>query len=91
MVGPIGKEAGDSCRDRNSCLRLTNRRRPHAERLRRPCGDRRNLFEEETRLGDRSEMDGKKGAMISTTEIIAFRLLKEAGTEEFRRLPKLLK
>ncbi|MGZ3536879.1 MAG: hypothetical protein ACXVAB_02470 [Thermodesulfobacteriota bacterium] len=28
----------------------------------------------------------KKGAMISTTEIIAFRLLKEAGTEEFRKL-----
>jgi len=33
----------------------------------------------------------KRGAMISTTEIIAFRLLKEAGTEEFRRLSKLLK
>ncbi len=33
----------------------------------------------------------KKGAMISTTEIIAFRLLKEAGTEEFGRLAKLLK
>jgi nicotinamidase-related amidase len=33
----------------------------------------------------------KKGAMISTTETIAFRLLKEAGTEEFRRLSKLLK
>jgi nicotinamidase-related amidase len=34
---------------------------------------------------------GKRGAMISTTEIIAFQLLKEAGTEEFRRLSKLLK
>ena len=34
---------------------------------------------------------GKKGAMISTTEIIAFQLLKEAGTEEFKRLSKLLK
>ncbi len=33
----------------------------------------------------------KKGAMISTTEIIAFRLLKEAGTEEFKSLSKLLK
>ena len=33
----------------------------------------------------------KKGAMISTTEIIAFRLLKEAGTEEFRGLSKLLR
>jgi len=33
----------------------------------------------------------KRGAMISTTEIIAFQLLKEAGTEEFRRLSKLLK
>ena len=33
----------------------------------------------------------KKGAMISTTEIIAFELLKEAGTEEFRGLSKLLK
>lgn len=33
----------------------------------------------------------KKGAIISTTEIIAFQLLKEAGTEEFRRLSKLLK
>jgi len=33
----------------------------------------------------------KKGAMISTTEIIAFQLLKEAGTEEFRELSKLLK
>jgi isochorismate hydrolase len=33
----------------------------------------------------------KKGAMISTTEIIAFQLLKEAGTEEFRGLSKLFK
>jgi isochorismate hydrolase len=33
----------------------------------------------------------KRGAMISTTEIIAFQLLKEAGTEEFRGLSKLLK
>jgi len=33
----------------------------------------------------------KKGAMISTTEIIAFRLLKEAGTKEFRRLSNFLK
>jgi len=33
----------------------------------------------------------KRGAMISTTEIIAFQLLKEAGTEEFRTLSKLLK
>jgi isochorismate hydrolase len=33
----------------------------------------------------------KKGAMISTTEIIAFQLLKEAGTEEFRKLSRWLK
>jgi isochorismate hydrolase len=33
----------------------------------------------------------KRGAMISTTETIAFQLLKEAGTEEFRELSKLLK
>jgi len=33
----------------------------------------------------------KRGAMISTTEIIAFQLLKEAGTEEFRVLSKWLK
>jgi isochorismate hydrolase len=33
----------------------------------------------------------KKGAMITTTEIIAFQLLKEAGTEEFKELSKLLK
>jgi isochorismate hydrolase len=33
----------------------------------------------------------KRGAMISATEIIAFQLLKEAGTEEFRGLSKLLK
>jgi hypothetical protein len=33
----------------------------------------------------------KRGAMIPTTEIIAFELLKEAGTEEFRGLSKLLK
>ncbi|HVP76673.1 MAG TPA: isochorismatase family protein [Thermodesulfobacteriota bacterium] len=33
----------------------------------------------------------KKGAMISTTEIIAFQLLKEAGTEEFRTLSKWFK
>ena len=33
----------------------------------------------------------KKGAMISTTEIIAFQLLKEAGTEEFKKLSKLFK
>ncbi len=33
----------------------------------------------------------KKGAIISTTEIIAFQLLKEAGTEDFKQLSKLLK
>ncbi len=33
----------------------------------------------------------KRGAMISTTEIIAFQLLKEAGTEEFKALAKSLK
>jgi len=33
----------------------------------------------------------KREAMISTTEIIAFQLLKEAGTEEFRGLSKFLK
>jgi len=33
----------------------------------------------------------KRGAMISTTEIIAFQLLKEAGTEEFKGLSKLFK
>jgi len=33
----------------------------------------------------------KRGAMISTTEIIAFQLLKEAGSEEFRSLSKWLK
>jgi len=33
----------------------------------------------------------KKGATISTAEIVAFQLLKEAGTEEFKRLSKLLK
>ncbi len=33
----------------------------------------------------------KKGAIISTTEMIAFQLLKEAGTEEFRALSKWLK
>ena len=33
----------------------------------------------------------RKGAMISTTEIIAFQLMKEAGTEEFRALSKWLK
>ncbi len=33
----------------------------------------------------------RREAMISTTEIIAFQLLKEAGTEEFKRLSRLLK
>ena len=33
----------------------------------------------------------KNGAMITTTEIIAFQLLKEAGTEEFKRLSKFVK
>ncbi len=33
----------------------------------------------------------RKGAMISTTEIATFQLLKEAGTEEFRRLSKLFR
>jgi len=32
-----------------------------------------------------------KGAMISTTEIIAFQLLKEAGTESFSQLSTFLK
>jgi len=31
------------------------------------------------------------GAMITTSEIIAFQLLKEAGTEEFKRLSKFVK
>jgi nicotinamidase-related amidase len=33
----------------------------------------------------------KNGAMITTTEIIAFQLLKEAGTDEFKKLSKLVK
>jgi len=33
----------------------------------------------------------KRGAMISTLEIIAFQLLKEAGSEEFKELSKRLK
>ena len=33
----------------------------------------------------------KNGAMITTTEIIAFQLLKEAGTDEFKRLSKFVK
>lgn len=33
----------------------------------------------------------KKGAMITTTEMIAFQLLKEAGTDEFKRLSKWFK
>jgi nicotinamidase-related amidase len=33
----------------------------------------------------------KKGATISTTEIIAFQLLKEAGTEEFKQLSRILR
>ena len=33
----------------------------------------------------------KKGAIISTTEMIAFQLLKEAGTEKFKRLSKRFK
>ena len=33
----------------------------------------------------------KKGAMISTAEIIAFQWLKEAGTEDFKQLSKFLK
>ncbi len=32
-----------------------------------------------------------EGAILSTTEMIAFQLLKEAGTEEFKRLSKLFK
>ena len=36
-------------------------------------------------------MDGEKGAMITTTEIIAFDLLKEAGTDEFKSLSKFVK
>jgi isochorismate hydrolase len=50
-------------------------------------------------VGSRKKLDWKvglkwmekKGAMISTTEIIAFQLLKEAGTEGFKQLSKLLK
>ena len=50
-------------------------------------------------VGSRKKLDwevslrwmDKKGAMISTTEIIAFQWLKEAGTEDFRQLSKLLK
>ena len=33
----------------------------------------------------------KNEAMITTTEIIAFQLLKEAGTDEFKRLSKFVK
>ena len=50
-------------------------------------------------VGSRKKLDwevglrwmDKKGAMISTTEIIAFQWLKEAGTEDFKQLSKLLK
>jgi nicotinamidase-related amidase len=33
----------------------------------------------------------RMGAVITTTEIIAFQLLKKAGTEEFKRLSKLIR
>jgi hypothetical protein len=46
---------------------------------------------EEIGLGDASEMDKKRGVMISTIEIITPRRSKEAGTEEFKGLSKLLK
>jgi hypothetical protein len=36
-------------------------------------------------------MDEKKGATITTTGIVAFQLLKEAGTEESKKLSKYLK
>ncbi len=50
-------------------------------------------------IGSRKKLDWqvglrwmeKKGAMISTTEIIAFQLLKEAGTDDFKQLSKYLK
>jgi len=50
-------------------------------------------------VGSRKKLDWKaglrwmekKGAMISTTEIIAFQLLKEAGTDDFKQLSKYLK
>ena len=50
-------------------------------------------------VGSRKKLDweiglrwmDKKGAMISTAEIIAFQWLKEAGTEDFKQLAKLLK
>jgi len=42
-------------------------------------------------LGDESQVDGEKGATITTTEIVAFQLLKETGTEEFKKLSKYLK
>jgi nicotinamidase-related amidase len=50
-------------------------------------------------VGSRKKLDWKvslgwmekKGAMISTMEIIAFQWLKEAGTGDFKQLSKLLK
>ena len=50
-------------------------------------------------VGSRKKLDwevglrwmDKEGAMISTAEIIAFQWLKEAGTEDFKQLAKLLK
>jgi len=33
----------------------------------------------------------KEGAILATTEMVAFQLLKEAGTEEFKRLSRFLK
>jgi hypothetical protein len=43
---------------------------------------------EEIGLGDASEMDKNRGVMISIVEITTLRRLKEAETEELRRLSK---
>jgi hypothetical protein len=43
---------------------------------------------EEIGLRDASEMDKKRGVMVSIVEIITLRRLKEAGIEELRKLSK---
>jgi hypothetical protein len=45
---------------------------------------------EKIRLEDESQVDGKEKATITTTEIVACQLLKEAGTEEFKKLSRYL-
>jgi len=59
--------------------------------LRRPCRRRRRLLALGPRLRHRLERLRQAGAVVTSTEMLMYELLAQAGTDEFRKVLELVK